>query len=218
MRLSCGACCVFRDVSLGCSPGTLNGVASGVLKIVLWCRLNHSSVSHDTISLAQKDHPRLRGHLTPRDAQTVTLPSTSALSLWKISPVPGMRSEFPLCANWCNPSLRTVVTAEIYEGGSSSWSFVSFFRCVGKQIVDSVTLNWTRPLSLQPQNKPYQGHMKKELSPFGTEWADGCDAELSCKPNPALLSLATASPIPQRLMSQVVISVIFVALSHIHPI
>lgn len=183
---------------------------------MMWYRLNHSFVCHDTISLAQKDHSRLRGHLTPRDAQTVTLPSTSALSLWKISPMPGMRSEFPLCASWCNPSLRTALTGEICEGGSSSWIFISFFRCEGKRIIESVTLNWTRPLSLQPQHKPYQDHVKTALSPFGTEWAEGC--ELSCKPNAALLSLATASPTPERLMSQVLISVIFVDLSHIHPI
>lgn len=52
--------------------------------------------------------------------------------LWKISLVPGMRSEFPLCASWCNPSLRTVLTGEICERGSSSWSFISFFRYVSR--------------------------------------------------------------------------------------
>lgn len=75
----------------------VHGVCSGVPVWLLtwdlewsciWSADNHdvtqivpSFVCHDSISLAQKDHPRLRGHLTPRDAQTVTLPSTSALSL-----------------------------------------------------------------------------------------------------------------------------------------
>ena len=75
---------------------------------------------HNTISLAQKDHPRLRGYLTPRDVQTVTLPSTFALSLGKISRLAGMRREFPIRTSWCNASFRTVLTGEVCEGGNSS--------------------------------------------------------------------------------------------------
>lgn len=47
--------------------------------------------------------------------------------------------------------------------------------------------------------------------------AKGCEPEVSCRPHPALLSLAAASPTPVRLMSQFLISVIFVELSHTHP-
>lgn len=134
----------------------MHGVCSGVPVWLLtwdlewsciWSADNHdviqivpSFVCHDSISLVQKDHPRLRGHLTPRDAQTVTLPSTSALSLWKSSPEPGMRSEFPLCASWCSASLRTVLTAEICEGGSSSWS-LSVFSDV--QVKETTLWPWT---------------------------------------------------------------------------
>lgn len=118
----------------------LSGVGAGVLKIVIvmWRRLSDSFVCHDTISLAQKDHPKLRGYLTPRDVQTVTLPSTLALSLWKISHLAGMRHEFPIHTSWCYASFSTLLTGEICEGSNSSWRFINFVRLLGELIVGSV--------------------------------------------------------------------------------
>lgn len=81
VRISHGACCVQGCLFWVLTLVHLTKVESGVLKTVMWCRWSHSFVCHGTISLTQKDHLRLRGYLPPRDVQTVTLPSTLALSL-----------------------------------------------------------------------------------------------------------------------------------------
>lgn len=62
----------------------LNGIEFGVMETGMQCGISsHFSVCHNTISIAQKDHLRLRGYLTPRNVQIVTLPSPLALSLCK---------------------------------------------------------------------------------------------------------------------------------------
>lgn len=58
---------------------------------------------------------------------------------------------------------------------------------------------------------------KKTLSSSQAEAAERCDPELAHKPHPALLSLDTANPAPVRSTSQVLISVLFVELSHVCP-